>query len=141
MKDFISLQNKIREAAFPKLDAVVGIARGAIVPSSMIAEYLNLELDFIWVNRRNELHQIIREEPLVYQMPRLNLCDKKILLVEDRVKSGISLQKAAKILKESFPGIEITTLAVNGKADISLYDEACFVFPWKIQGGRNGFIS
>jgi hypoxanthine phosphoribosyltransferase len=52
---------------------------------------------------------------------------KKILLVEDRVKTGATLQYAKELLKDA---AIVKTFAVNGKADYALYDEACFSFPW-----------
>jgi len=43
------------------------------------------------------------------------------------VKSGTTLTYAMELLKGAK---SIKTFAVNGKADYSLYDEACFLFPW-----------
>ena len=54
---------------------------------------------------------------------------KKILLVEDRIKTGATVNLALELLKEAKT---IKTLAVNGEADYSLYDESCFRFPWII---------
>jgi xanthine phosphoribosyltransferase len=131
MKTLNDILFKIREMHFPPIDAVIGIARGGIIPAALVAEHLNREIDFIWINRRNEKHEIVRNEPLVYRLPQVELKGKNILLVEDRVKSGISLDRAKKELEKLLPA-HIYTFAVNGKADICLYNESCFPFPWKI---------
>jgi hypoxanthine-guanine phosphoribosyltransferase len=55
--------------------------------------------------------------------------DKNILLVEDRIKTGATVKFAIDLLHDAR---QIKTFAVNGKADYSLYDEACFKFPWII---------
>ncbi len=53
--------------------------------------------------------------------------NKRILLVEDRVKTGASLLYACKLLEGA---TYVKTFAVNGKADYALYNEDCFKFPW-----------
>jgi xanthine phosphoribosyltransferase len=65
-------------------------------------------------------------EPIHFSAER-----KRILLVEDRVKTGASLQLAVQLLKEAGANL-VKTFAVNGKADYCLYDESCFRFPWII---------
>jgi len=55
--------------------------------------------------------------------------NKKILLVDDRIKSGSTIKLARELLKEA---ALIKTFAVNGNADYPLYHETCFRFPWII---------
>ena len=43
------------------------------------------------------------------------------------MKTGATLEYARQLLNEA---AIVKTLAVNGKADYSLFDEACFIFPW-----------
>jgi uncharacterized protein len=57
---------------------------------------------------------------------------KTILLVEDRVKTGNTLNYAKDLLLEAGAKY-IKTFAVNGKADYCLYDELCFRFPWILE--------
>jgi xanthine phosphoribosyltransferase len=58
---------------------------------------------------------------------RFNVSGKRILLVEDRVKTGATLSYAKELLSGA---ALVKTFAVNGKADYSLFDETCFPFPW-----------
>ena len=52
---------------------------------------------------------------------------KRILLVDDRVKIGTTLEFAKGLLSEA---LFVKTIAVKGIADYCLYNEACFRFPW-----------
>jgi len=53
--------------------------------------------------------------------------DKKILLVDDRIKTGSTIIFAKQLLNEAKL---IKTFVVNGNADYALYNETCFRFPW-----------
>ncbi|HCL56309.1 MAG TPA: phosphoribosyltransferase [Spirochaetia bacterium] len=128
MKMLEDIKARIREIAFPEIDLIVGIARGGIIPAAMLAGFLKKDLDFIWFQYRNDLHQVVFDSPLCVKLPEKPLSGKKILLVEDRVKTGSTLLKAKEELEKK--GGKIISLAVNGKADISLFDENCFPFPW-----------
>jgi xanthine phosphoribosyltransferase len=55
--------------------------------------------------------------------------DKKILLVDDRIKSGSTIVVAKQILSEAKV---VKTFAVNGNADYALFNESCFRFPWMV---------
>ena len=50
-----------------------------------------------------------------------------LLVVDDRSRTGATLALAREVLRDA---AVVRTLAVNGKADHSLFDEPCFVFPW-----------
>ena len=55
--------------------------------------------------------------------------NKTVLLVEDRIKTGATVNFALNLLQDA---ALIKTFAVNGNADYELYNEACFRFPWII---------
>ena len=68
-----------------------------------------------------------------YDQPKLlapidfDFRDKRILLVDDRIKTGSTIKLAKELMQEARM---IKTFAVNGNADYALFDEACFKFPW-----------
>ncbi len=132
MKTLNDIKLKIKSVSWPKIETVIGIAKGGIIPATMIAEFLMLPLDFIWVSLRDSQHKPIYDQPQIYNKPKQNLTAKSILLVEDRVKTGTTLNYVKDVLTKKYKKIEIISFAVNGKADISLYDETCFPFPWII---------
>ena len=55
--------------------------------------------------------------------------NKTILLVEDRIKTGATVNFAIGLLQGA---AQIKTFVVNGNADYALYNESCFRFPWNI---------
>ena len=55
---------------------------------------------------------------------------KKILLVEDRVKTGTTLNYARQLLLGA-GAAGVKTFGVNGNPRPCLYNEMCFRFPWR----------
>lgn len=112
-----------------KFDIIVAIASGGIVPAGIINQRLNCEFHTIKINLRDENQQPKFDEPRLLSPVDFEFKDKKILLVDDRIKTGSTIKLAKEILKEAKL---IRTFAVNGTADYALFDESCFRFPWII---------
>ncbi len=110
-------------------DMIVAIANGGIVPAGIINQRLNIDFQTIKINLRD-----VNQKPK-YDTPQLvcpidfDFVDKKILLVDDRIKTGSTIVFAKQLLREAKL---IKTFAVNGNADYALYNETCFRFPWII---------
>ncbi|MDR1004396.1 MAG: phosphoribosyltransferase [Prevotellaceae bacterium] len=110
-------------------DMIVAIANGGIVPAGILNQRLQVEVQLLHLNLRDE-HQQPR-----YDAPRLTVpvgfaCKgRRILLVDDRIKTGSTIQTARRLLQDA---ALIRTFAVNGNADYALYDEPCFRMPWLI---------
>ena len=128
VKSWDEVKTKFNAIVFDEtFDIIVAIANGGIVPAAIINQRLHLTIELLKINYRDP-----DQKPL-YPSPRLltdfgfDVKDKKILLVEDRVKTGATLQYAKELLTDA---AIVKTFAVNGKADYALYDEACFSFPW-----------
>ena len=71
------------------------------------------------------------ERPQLLEEIKFEVAGRNILLVEDRVKTGATLNYARALLEDA-GAAKVKTFAVNGKADYCLYDELCFRFPWRI---------
>lgn len=112
-----------------KFDMIVAIANGGIIPAAMLNQKLKINFNIITINFKDENQQVIYKEPKLLSAINFQYIGQKILLVDDRVKSGATLETAKQLLI----GVElIKTFAVNGKADYNLYDENCFIFPWNL---------
>ena len=107
---------------------VVAIANGGIIPAAMINQRLEAEFNMIKINLRDSDQTPRYDSPRLMEELSFDPAGKCILLVEDRVKSGATLNMAKKLLEEK--GARVRTFAVNGKADYSLLDVQCFKFPW-----------
>lgn len=110
-------------------DIVVAIANGGIVPAGIINQRLNADFQTIKINLRDPQQKPKYDEPKLLSPVDFDFKNKKILLVDDRIKTGSTIKLAKELLKE--PQL-IKTFAVNGTADYALFDELCFRFPWII---------
>ncbi len=127
---FIEIGDRINKLNIPNFDFVIGIATGGIVPASLIAYKLGVELKTIKINYRDEENHPRYENPKLLDDKSIKISGKKILIVDDVSVSGKTLESA----KNIFHGNDITTLVLKGKADIVLFPEiaSCVNWPWKI---------
>ena len=129
-KSFEEVLQRFREIEFKEnFDIIVAIANGGVIPAAIINQRLNIELNLLKINLRDTFQKPKFDAPKLLEPINFDIKGKKILLVEDRIKTGATVNLALELLKEAKT---IKTLAVNGEADYSLYDESCFRFPWII---------
>ena len=108
-------------------DMIVAIANGGIVPAGIINQRLQKEIHLLKINLRDEYQHPKYDQPKLLAPIDFDFRDKRILLVDDRIKTGSTIKLAKELMQEARM---IKTLAVNGNADYALFDEACFKFPW-----------
>jgi xanthine phosphoribosyltransferase len=129
-KTINEILNKIKMFEFhDDFDTIVAIARGGIFPAALLQQKLLIDMEIIWLNFRNENQQPQHDEPVLLKPISFDYIDKKILIVDDRSRTGKTLDKGKVLLKGARI---IKTFVVNGKADYPLFDEDCFTFPWKL---------
>lgn len=129
-KSFEEVMQRFREIQFLEtFDMIVAIANGGIIPAAIINQLLNTEIQLLKINLRDPLQKPKYDSPKLVSPVDFDYRNKTILLVEDRVKTGATVQFAIDLLHGAR---QIKTFAVNGKADYSLYNESCFNFPWII---------
>jgi hypothetical protein len=127
---------KIRGDGY-KPDIIVGIARGGLVPSRVLADLLETrDFAIITIEYYCGINQT-RQEPILKQCLHTQLTDKKVLLVDDVSDGGRSLQLAKKHLEEQCAKeIKIATLYCKpGTITKPDYFEKetnhWIVFPWE----------
>lgn len=131
-KDFEEVRQRFETFIFPEtFDLIVAIANGGIIPAAMLNQKLDIEIQLLKLHLRDASQKQIYETPRLIENMRFEPAGRAILLVEDRVKTGTTLNYARRILEEAGAS-RVKTFAVNGKADYCLYDEDCFRFPWRI---------
>lgn len=129
MKSFEEIKEKIALFDFNEsFDLIIAIANGGIIPAALINQRLNTELQLLKISLRDARHQPLYDAPQLKAPLGFEYKGRTILLVEDRVKTGATLQFAKKLLEEEASLVK--TFAVNGPGDYSLYNENCFKFPW-----------
>ena len=127
---------KIQSAGY-KPDIIVGIARGGLVPSRILADLLETR-DFavITIEYYVGIAQT-KQEPVLKQCLHTQLTDKKVLLVDDVSDGGRSLQLAKKHLEQQCAKeIKIATIYCKpGTITMPDYFEKetshWIVFPWE----------
>ncbi len=130
MKSFDEVLERIRTIEIPEtFDMVVAIANGGIVPAAMINQRLGCEFHLLKLNLRDATQNKLYDKPKLLADIDFDFKGKRVLLVDDRVKTGTTLRFAQELLSEA---ALVKTLAVNGMADYCLYNESCFRFPWLV---------
>jgi hypoxanthine phosphoribosyltransferase len=126
---FSQITERLKSFNLPHFDLIIGIAEGGVVPASLLAYKMGVELHIIKINFRDEKNTPRYEQPLIYGDIK-EIRNKKILIVDDVSATGKTLEKA----KEAFTGNDIRTLTLKGKADYVLFPEIsnCVNWPWKL---------
>lgn len=129
MHSFEEIKEKIAGFRFDEeFDLVVAVANGGIIPAAMLNQRLGLPFELIKLSLRAPNQTPMYDAPRLVEPVRFDYAGKRILLVEDRVKTGATLNYAKALLEEK--AATVKTFAVNGPADYPLFDEPCFRFPW-----------
>ena len=129
-KTFSEIIKRFADIQFNEnFDLIVAIANGGIVPAGIINQKLNMEVEILHINFRDDYQQPKYSTPKLVKPIDFEFQGKKILLVDDRIKTGATIDVAKKLLEGAKL---IKTFAVNGNADYALYNESCFRFPWII---------
>ena len=129
-RTFEEIVSKIKEIKIKeKVDIVIGIAEGGIIPAYLIAKKLKKPVDFIWINFRDADNHPQWKFPRVIKPYLPNIKNKHVLLVDDVSRTLSTFRKAKQCLGAAK---SIKTLTFNGKGSYHLYNEECFIFPWVI---------
>jgi len=129
-KSFQEVLDRFSSIQFDEtFDLIVAIANGGVVPAGIINQRLLLDIQILKINFKDENQKPRYDEPKLLKPIDFEFKNKKILLVDDRIKSGSTIKLAQELLKEA---ALVKTFAVNGNADYALYNEMCFRFPWTI---------
>lgn len=127
-KTFEEVIERFRSITFDdEFDLIVAIANGGIVPAGIINQRLQKEVHLLKINLRDEYQHPKYDTPRLLAPIDFDFKGKRILLVDDRIKTGSTIKLAKELMQEA---AMIKTFAVNGNADYALFDEACFKFPW-----------
>lgn len=119
---------RFREISFSEnFDIIVAIADGGVVPAGILNQRLKVKLEVLRINLRDSNHRPIYDKPKLLSPIDFDVKGKRVLLVDDRIKSGATINLAKELMCEA---AVVKTFTVNGNADYALYNEDCFKFPW-----------
>ncbi|MDR1146768.1 MAG: hypothetical protein LBK71_11635 [Verrucomicrobiales bacterium] len=129
-KSFEDIHRRLREIDIPEsFDLLVAIASGGIIPGALLNERLRLPFDLLHINFRDADHAPRGPQPVLLRPLGFDCAGKRVLLADDRVKTGTTIAFARHLLSAARA---IKTFAINGSADYALFNEDCFRMPWRI---------
>ena len=105
-KDLVQLCKTIRE----DFDAVVAIARGGMTIAHMMGECFDIR-DVFTINAIGYDGNTKLDTLTIYNIPDLAKVDT-VLIVDDIVDSGDTMQKVCEVLKKKYPHLIIKTAAI-----------------------------
>jgi uncharacterized protein len=123
------LRERVSDEALGRIDAVVALARGGVVPGALAAYELGVPLRVLRMRFRDDANAPLGSAPRVVDaIPDVR--GLRVLIVDDVSVSGATLRAARSALDT-----EAVTLVVKGApgaADIVLFDDvpSCVVWPW-----------
>jgi len=133
-----NIAEQIKKAEF-EADYIIGIASGGIVPLGLLAKKMDIKNVLTVTARSYEEYKDTKQSELVVSyLPKLDLKDKKILLVDELADSGETLKKLSLVMFEKYQPSELktATLAINiknckFKPDFSAIPvESWLIAPW-----------
>jgi len=128
---FQDITTRLAAWKFPdRLDGVVGIATGGVVPAALVAHRLGLGLKVMAVNYRDADNEPQFDAPRLLA-PAPDLGDwRRVLLVDDVWVSGSSWRAARSHLPA---GIEVLPFVLKGQVDFALIRDVpgCVQWPWR----------
>lgn len=129
---FEEIARRLAAWRFPeRIDGVVGIATGGIVPAALVAQQLHVGLKLIALNYRDEANEPRHPAPqLLSAVPDLGHW-RRILLVDDVFVSGRSWHAARALLPAS---VEVLPFVLKGQVDFALIRDidGCVQWPWRL---------
>jgi len=96
-KTFSEIMQRFADIRFDEnFDLIVAIANGGIVPAGIINQKLKTEIQILHINFRDDFQQPKYLTPQLLKPIDFEYTGKKILLVDDRIKTGATINVAKK---------------------------------------------
>jgi len=135
--DCLFLAQQIRESGILP-EVILGVARGGWIPARLLADFLHLKDT---ANIKIETYQMINQEdldPQITQPLSMILHDKRVLVVDDVVDSGVTLEILLDHLGSKHPADVITAALyykphAKIKPDYFVHETTAWIlFSWSI---------
>jgi len=129
---FEDISERLRRWPWPeRIDGVVGIATGGVIPAALVAHQLGVGLRILSLNYRDDANEPRYAEPQVLApVPDIRPW-RRVLLVDDVFVSGKSWHAARALLPAD---VEVLPFVMKGKVEFALVRDVtgCVQWPWKV---------
>ncbi|BDR91160.1 phosphoribosyltransferase [Vulcanisaeta souniana] len=143
------LSMKIRDSGWLP-DVVVAIARGGYAPARLICDYLGItDLISIQVVHWPSTAQVTEKAYIKYPLS-VDLGGKRVLVIDDIVDTGDSIQLAREYIERNNRNVEVRTAALQWISTVAKFkpdywaievrDWVWFVYPWNVTEDMTNFI-
>ncbi|MDO8600252.1 MAG: phosphoribosyltransferase family protein [bacterium] len=131
------LGGKIKKDRF-KPDYIIGITTGGLIPLYFLAKQLDIN-NILTISASSYEKNKRKKKTTITYLPRINLKNQRVLLVDEVAETGKTLKKITKVVIKKYKPREIKT------ATIAIHQEKCapkpnywiiatrewLVFPWE----------
>ena len=138
--DIVEISAKLSHEVSKKFrpDVVVAIAKGGLIPARIVLEFLGVdEVGFVEVKFYKSIGVTV-EKPYIKSMSVPPITGKNVLVVDDVVDSGRTMQLVVQVLSAQKP-LEVKTLALYVKPWSTFIPDFYYavvsewiVFPWEV---------
>ncbi|ADY00501.1 MAG: phosphoribosyltransferase [Vulcanisaeta sp.] len=143
------LSMKIKDSGWLP-DIVVAIARGGYAPARLICDYLGIsDLISVQVVHWPSTAQAAEKAYIKYPLS-VDLSGKKVLVIDDIVDTGDSIQLAKEHIERNSRNVDVRTAALQWISTVAKFkpdywaievkDWVWFVYPWNITEDMTNFI-
>lgn len=141
----IELAKKVRSLpASEKVDKIVAISRGGLVPARILSDLLSIPISHITISSYRDLQQ--KKETVIEEIPTRSFKGETILLVDEIADSGKTFKMAVSYFNQ-FPVKKIYCLSVVIKSHTKPLPEfwgqeidAWVIFPYELNETYEAFL-
>jgi hypoxanthine phosphoribosyltransferase len=95
-KDCLLLAKKIADKKI-KIDRIIAISRGGLIPARILSDFLQLPISNIVISSYHSLKQL--KEPEIIEVAKINLKNQIVLIVDEVSDTGKTFQRALKYFR------------------------------------------
>jgi hypoxanthine phosphoribosyltransferase len=134
----------VEKLAQEKVDVVIGIARGGLIPATAVAAALRCEMFPIRLTRRMN-DEVVHSMPVVLLDVAIQVANRKCAVIIDEIAdTGQTLTRAMQLVaRRGVPRVLTATLVAHTWSDprpdfTAIESDALIIFPWDAQVYTDG---
>ncbi len=131
------LADKIKASGF-KPDYIIGVTTGGLIPLSLLSKKLNIEKILTASASSYDKHE--QKELTITYLPKIDLKNQKVLLVDEIADTGTTLKKISEIMVGQYKVAELKTATLGANKDkytfwpdfsVVVEQGDWVIFPWE----------